>query len=165
MKSIRILALILVTDLGVAASEPRNDGQIADGGDVVSRGSGNQRPSTRVVRIRIVFGAEAVTVRMHDNATSRDLLTLLPLRLTFKDYASTEKVADLPRRLSTEGAPPGSDPSVGDFAYYAPWGNLAIFYRDFGYSSGLVVLGAIESGIEKLARMSGDVVVTIERVE
>lgn len=22
--------------------------------------------------------------------------------------------------------------------YYAPWGNLAIFYRDFGYSAGLV---------------------------
>ncbi|MEH7502625.1 cyclophilin-like fold protein [Neobacillus drentensis] len=23
------------------------------------------------------------------------------------------------------------DPSVGDFTYYSPWGNLAIFYRDF----------------------------------
>jgi hypothetical protein len=32
---------------------------------------------------------------------------------------------------------------VGDITYYAPWGNLAIFYRDFGYSPGLVRLGHI----------------------
>jgi hypothetical protein len=38
--------------------------------------------------------------------------------------------------LFTAGAPAGSDPSVGDITYYAP-GNLAIFYRDFGYSRGL----------------------------
>jgi hypothetical protein len=39
-----------------------------------------------------------------------------------------------PRKLSTSGARPGSDPDVGDIAYYAPWGNLALFYRNFGYS-------------------------------
>jgi hypothetical protein len=41
-------------------------------------------------------------------------------------------------------------------------GNLAIFDRDFGYSSGLVRLGSIESGIDELAQMSGDITVTIE---
>lgn len=41
----------------------------------------------------------------------------LPLTLTLKDYAGTEKISDLPKRLSTEGAPSGSDPSVGDITY------------------------------------------------
>lgn len=43
----------------------------------------------------------------------------------------------LPARLSTAGAPEGIGPAVGDIAYYAPWGNLVLFYRDFGYSKGL----------------------------
>jgi Cyclophilin-like family len=41
-------------------------------------------------------------------------------------------------------------------------GSLAIFYRDFGYASGLVNLGTIESGIEEFAVMSGDFTIAIE---
>jgi Cyclophilin-like family len=52
---------------------------------------------------------------------------------------------------------------VGDIAYYAPWGNLAIFYKDFGYSRGLIGLGRIDSGIEAL-NVPGSLTVTIERV-
>ena len=42
----------------------------------------------------------------------------------------------------------GVDPGVGDITYYAPWSNLAIFYRDFGYSTGLIKLGRFDAGIE-----------------
>jgi hypothetical protein len=69
-----------------------------------------------------------------------------------------------PKRLSTEGAPAGSDPSVGDIAYYAPWGNLAIFYRDSGYASGLVILGKIDGEMEAF-NAPGSVKVTIELVK
>ena len=78
-----------------------------------------------------------------------------------KNYAGAEKISDLPKRLSTKDAPSGSDPSVGDIAYYAPWGNLAIYYRDFGYSNGLVILGKIDGDIEAL-NVPGSVEVTIE---
>lgn len=80
----------------------------------------------------------------------------------FRGTPITEKVSDLPKRLATSGAPPGADPQVGDIAYYAPWGNLAIYYRDFEYSSGLVKLGHIDSGIEKLAGARGDLVIRFE---
>jgi len=43
-------------------------------------------------------------------------------------------------------------PGPGDIAYYARWGNLAIFIKDFGYSRGLVRLGRIESGLDALQR-------------
>ena len=52
---------------------------------------------------------------------------------------------------------------MGDVTYYAPWGNLALFHRDFEYSSGLVKLGALHSGIEALRRR-GRLTVTIERI-
>lgn len=74
------------------------------------------------------------------------------MRVKLKDYASTEMVADLPRRLTTLGAPDGNDPEVGDLSYYAPWGNLAIFYRDFGYSKGLIRLGRIAGDLTLLKR-------------
>lgn len=91
-------------------------------------------------------------------------MSLLPLTLTLNDYNKTEKVSDLPKRLSTQGEPEGFDPDVGDITYYAPWGNLAIFYRDFGYASGLVKLGSIESGIE-LLQHKGAIEVTIEKAK
>jgi hypothetical protein len=72
--------------------------------------------------------------------------------LSMKDYASTEKISDLPRRLSPQGAPAGLDPSVGDITYYAPWRDLAIFYGDADYARGLIKLGKIDSGIEFLNR-------------
>jgi hypothetical protein len=106
----------------------------------------------------------ALTATLVDNATSRDFVSLLPLTLTLRDYESTEKIRELPRKLSTKGAPAGIDPAIGDITYYAPWGNLAIFYRDFGYSSGLIHLGRLDSGVEAL-RGSGSLRVTIERVQ
>lgn len=117
------------------------------------------------VAVKLTFNKEEVIVNMYDNPTSRDFVAQLPLTVTFEDHARTEKISYLPKKLSTEKAQSGSDPSVGDFTYYAPWGNLAIFYRDFGYSNGLIKLGEIESGVEKLESMKGNFTVQIEKVD
>jgi hypothetical protein len=116
------------------------------------------------MKIRLTINGKAITATLIDNATVRDFLTLLPMTLTLEDYAATEKISYLPRKLSTAGAPAGSDPSVGDVTYYAPWGNLAFFYRDFGYSTGLIQLGRIDSSIQALS-VAGPLKVTIERIE
>jgi len=107
----------------------------------------SSRPSSNM-KIRIQIGEKTITATMRDTATARDFVALLPLQLTLKDYAGTEKISELPKKLTTKGSPTGSDPAVGDIAYYAPWGNLAIFYKDFGYSDGLIILGRLDSGIE-----------------
>lgn len=115
-------------------------------------------------KIRIIFGNEEVIVALLDNPTSRDFLSLLPLAVTFEDYARTEKITYLPRRLTTSNVAPG-DNIQGDFAYYAPWGNLAVFYEGFGRAGGLYILGRIESGKEKLANMNTDFSARIEIVK
>lgn len=116
------------------------------------------------MKIGIRIDDTVLTATLEDSATARDFASLLPLTVTLRDYASTGKIADLPRRLSEEDAPAGSDPSVGDIAYYAPWGNLAIFHHDFGYSRGLIHLGTVESGIEALSR-PGPRTATIELLD
>lgn len=115
------------------------------------------------MKIRLTINEQSTTATLDDNPTARDFLSLLPLTLALEDYASTEKIAYLPRKLSTLGAPAGIDPDVGDIAYYAPWGNLALFYKDFGYSAGLIRLGRFDAGVETI-KARGNLKVKIEAV-
>lgn len=116
------------------------------------------------MKIRIKIEDTELTATLVDSKTTQDFIALLLLTLTLEDYGSTEKISYLPKRLSTEDAPAGIDPSIGDITHYAPWGNMAIFIRDFGYSSGLVLLGKIDGDIEAL-NVSGPINVTIEIIE
>lgn len=71
------------------------------------------------MKIRIEIEDTSVTATLDSTEAARDFASLLPLTMTLEDYNSTEKIAYLPRKLSTDGAPPGSDPDVGDIAYYS----------------------------------------------
>lgn len=117
----------------------------------------------RTMRISIDVNGTHLTATLDDNSTARDFMSLLPLTLTLEDYNATEKISDLPKKLSTSGAPAGIDPTTGDITYYAPWGNLAIFYKDFRYSTGLVRLGRIDSDLSALTRQ-GTLHVRIDRL-
>jgi hypothetical protein len=78
--------------------------------------------------IRITFGDTELTARLDDNATARDLATQLPLTLTFRDHNNVEKTAPLARELSLDDAPEGHDPAAGDIGYFAPGGDLVLYY-------------------------------------
>lgn len=106
------------------------------------------------MKITIKLGSQTLHGTLAENATARHFASLLPLELTLEDYASTEKISDLPEKLTTEGAPKGSTPSAGSIAYYAPWGNLALFYGSAPYAPGLVLMGTLDSGVELLQARS-----------
>jgi hypothetical protein len=90
-----------------------------------------QSQKGNTMKIRLTINGKQLNGTLVDSETARDFASLLPLTVTLEDHAGTEKIVYLPRKLSTKGAPSGSDPSAGDIAYYAPWGNLALFYKDF----------------------------------
>jgi hypothetical protein len=116
--------------------------------------------------IVLVLGAGELRGTLDDTAAARDFATLLPLTLTLTDFHATEKISDLPRRLSTQGAPAGTAASAGDITYYAPWGNLALFHRDFTYSDGLVRLGRLAPGAAAvLAALDDGATVRIDAVD
>lgn len=114
-----------------------------------------------IMKIRMTINGKVMLATLADNASARDFYSMLPLTVSLEDHAGTEKISYLSRKLSTADAPRSIDPAVGDIAYYAPWGNLAIFYKDFGYSAGLVKLGQIDSGMEALT-FQGTAKATIE---
>lgn len=119
---------------------------------------------TAMYNIQIELDGALISATLEDSPTVRDFIARLPLRLKLKDYAATEKVGFLPDKLTTEGAPSGSTPVTGDISYYAPWGNLAIFYKNFAYSKHLIKLGRITSGIEHL-NFSGEKHATISLID
>ena len=101
-------------------------------------------------RIRFTTGDVSIVVRLADNPTSRDLVSRLPLTLTFEEFAGQEKISYLPQRLATDGSP-GSTPSNGTLIYYKPWGNLGFYYNATGgHDDDLIPLGTVETGMDRL---------------
>jgi hypothetical protein len=117
--------------------------------------------STTAVNIHLTADGRVVNATLNDSAAARDFASLLPLTLNLSDFHETERISDLPRRLSTDGAPESAEPKAGDLAFYAPWGNLVIYYRDAPRADGVVVLGRLADGGAEVLATTGRV--TIER--
>ena len=116
-------------------------------------------------RIKLSFDNEELYVKLENNNSTQDFLKLLPLTIKFEDYNNTEKIAMLDTKLDTTDTPSGYDPQIGDFAYYAPWGNLSVFYKDFRYSNSLIKLGTFENGIDKMKNIVDGTEIKIEEVK
>ncbi|MFF3617099.1 cyclophilin-like fold protein [Streptomyces aureus] len=101
--------------------------------------------------IRVTLDGHPVEATLNNSPPARDFAELLPLTLDLEDFHNTERVADLPRKLDTDRAPEPVAAKVGDIAYYAPWGNLALFYKNGpAPSADLLVLGHLDISAAQL---------------
>ncbi|WP_157146891.1 cyclophilin-like fold protein [Brachyspira pilosicoli] len=117
-------------------------------------------------RIKLTFEGNEIYAVITNSKAGNDFLSLLPLSVKAEDFNSTEKIFYLSKKLNIENEPDGINPKAGDITYYAPWGNIAIFYKNFRYSNNLIYLGKFEnvSDIEKLSNIKGNFDIRIERV-
>lgn len=122
----------------------------------------NSVKNDKHMKIKILIDGEILNAELYDNATAKDLISRLPLEVELEDYANNEKIFYPKPQLSTEGAPEGYDPSAGDITYYAPWGDIAIFYKDFSYSKGLISVGKISDEDLKHLNFSGKKIARLE---
>ncbi|WP_237518773.1 cyclophilin-like fold protein, partial [Streptomyces sp. SID5910] len=128
-----------------AASAPERPEASASAGPSVP-----ERSTT--VDIRVTLDGQPVDAILNDSPAARDLASLLPLTLDLEDFHGTERIADPPRRLTTDDAPEPTAAEVGDLAYYAPWGNFALFHRDGpAPSPDLLILGHIDADADQLS--------------
>ncbi|VUS30929.1 cyclophilin-like fold protein [Klebsiella grimontii] len=114
------------------------------------------------VKIEFVFKGVTVVGLLDESAAANAFLAQLPMTVKLEDYGSTEKIAWLPTKLRQADSGASMTPRRGDIAYYAPWGNLAIFREDFRHSPGLVKLGRVVEGLKSLDQ-PGAAMVTISR--
>lgn len=117
-------------------------------------------------RIKLTFEGNEIYALINNSKAGNDFLSLLPLSVKAEDFNSTEKIFYLSKKLNTQNEPDGINPKAGDITYYAPWGNIAIFYKNFRYSNNLIYLGKFEnvSDVEKLSNIKGNFDIRIERV-
>ena len=124
----------------------------------------SDEPETSSLKINIIVGDRTITATMEDNAAGRDFLSRLPLEVTLNDYNNvTEKIFYPSPALGTEGVTRGCTPTSGDITIYVPWGNVAIFCKNWAHSNDLIKIGRIDgNGIEALT-VGGDIRVKIEK--
>lgn len=116
---------------------------------------GQAAPSTApeertFMKVRVAFHDQSFTATLYDNASARELASMLPLDLTISDFANNEKIAYLPRKLTNLTRGPFANPRPGDLCYYVPWGNLAFFYGGYESTRDLVRLGRLDGGAQPL---------------
>jgi hypothetical protein len=102
------------------------------------------------MKIQFEFDKHIFTATLENSPATLALIKMLPLSLTIEDYSNNEKIAYLPSKLSDDGSRKFSNESPGDLCYYAPWGNLVLYYASYRYSQGLVRLGRLDGSIEPL---------------
>ena len=118
--------------------------------------------ATSEAPIRVIIGDTVLTGRLWNNATARDLITQLPLTLTFRDFNGVEKIGQLPQKLSMDGVPAGDDPFPRDIGYYNPSGDLVFYYDDVGYFTGIVRIGQFDGSMDAIVSQTGNFTARIE---
>lgn len=116
------------------------------------------------LKANITVGDRTIIATMEDNAASRDFLSRLPLEVTLNDYNNTtEKIFYPSPALTIEGVTRGCAPTPGDITIYAPWGNVAIFCKNWSHSNDLIKIGRIDGNGIDVLNVGGDIRVKIER--
>ncbi|BFO34708.1 cyclophilin-like fold protein [Klebsiella pasteurii] len=129
---------------------------------IMMTGAASAAGRENAVKIEFVFKGVTVVGLLDESAAANAFLAQLPMTVKLEDYGSTEKIAWLPTKLRRADSGASMTPRRGDIAYYAPWGNLAIFREDFRHSPGLVKLGRVVEGLKSLDQ-PGAAMVTISR--
>ena len=103
----------------------------------------------------MTFAGHEIFIDLLDTPMVHAFLTQRPMTLMSEDFNGNEKNNYLQQKLSI-ASDIHAEATKGNFCYYAPWGNLAVFYQDIGYSESLSILGTVRSGKDLLARQNGD---------
>ena len=113
------------------------------------------------MKINVMANNALIVFELNDSEASKQLIEQLPLEIKVEDYASNEKIFYPPNKLNTSNTPLANAKN-GTLAYYAPWGDVVMFYKDFGSAGGLYELGKCMSGCEAIKALSGTIKITKE---
>lgn len=111
------------------------------------------------MRISVQGNDHIIVFKLNDSAASRSLYDQLPLSLDVEDYGSNEKIFYPTNMLDTGDTPLTEGGEAGGLAYFSPWGDVIMYYGNFGPYSGLYDLGTAVSGSEWIGTLSGEIVI------
>ena len=123
---------------------------------VVINIEGTASENKTAMQISVKANGKTTVFELNNSPAARDLYAQLPLSIKVENYSNNEKIFYPPEKLNTSDTPK-ADARVGTLAYYAPWGDVVMFYGRFGSAAGLYELGHAISGSEYIPGMSGTI--------
>ena len=126
----------------------------------VSKDESNTAKAKTTMRVRVAANGKTTVFELNTSQAAKDLYAQLPLSIKVENYSNNEKIFYPPNKLNTNNTPQ-ADAKVGTLAYYAPWGDVVMFYGDFGSAPGLYELGHAVSGSNLINQMTG--ILSIEK--
>lgn len=152
------------TGLHSSSDQPESSGPDDPSSEAAKQSSdaaGAEEPDA-ARRMAVRFGEYTVVFELNEGSAAASLYEQLPLTVDVEDYSTNEKIFYPPEKLDT-GDSPLAKGGAGTLAYYAPWGDVVMFYGDYSENPSLYELGRVVSGGEHVEEMSGTV--TVDKAE
>ena len=150
-----VLALIAVPAFaGQVIGDGRSVGM--SGVAQIAEDESNAAETQAAMKIRVKANSKTTVFELNNSQAAKDLYAQLPMSIKVEDYSDNEKIFYPPRKLNTSDTPQ-ANAKAGTLAYYAPWGDVVMFYEHFGSASGLYELGNAVSGSEHISGMTGTI--------
>ncbi|MDH4944153.1 cyclophilin-like fold protein [Sulfurimonas sp. C5] len=108
------------------------------------------------MEITILSNDIKIVFQLNNSKAAKELYGQLPLEIKVENFSDNEKIFYPPTKLSIVDSPMANAKN-GTLAYYAPWGDVVMFYKDFGNASGLYELGRCIKGCEDIKNISGTI--------
>jgi len=163
-----VLLMIMAASCGgEAARDELQQGELTvihteiSGGEEELQASTNPSPAAEERKeeesgllIQISDGENEIIFQLNDSIAAKELYDQLPLSVEVENYSDNEKIFYPPQALGTNGTPEASG-AIGSLAYYAPWGDVVMFYDSANPGNGLYELGQAVEGRENIASLEG----------
>ncbi len=127
------------------------------GSAIIQKKTQNASEESSAMKISVAVNGNTTVFELNDSPAAKDLYAQLPLDIKVENYSSNEKIFYPPKKLDTTDTPQSNSHETGTLAYYAPWGDIVMFYGDFGSAARLYGLGHAVSGSEHIQGMSGTI--------
>lgn len=159
MKKIIVMSLICLLGLyGCVQNEYQQASEVnqPDNNDSILQGE-------KQLKIKISNNEYTITYLLNESLASQSLYQQLPLDIQVENYGDNEKIFYPPIPLDTTNTPLLINGQVGTLGYFAPWGDVVMYYGECEAYSGLYILGESIEGSEQIVNLRGSL--HIERVE
>ena len=113
------------------------------------------------MKIQIESDQTTIVYELNESDGAKQLYEQLPLKVEVENFSTNEKIFYPPKKLDTKNTPM-ANAKAGTLAYYEPWGNVVMFYGDFGKGQGLYELGDIVTGKNDIKNLKGSLMITKE---
>ncbi|MDV3427070.1 MAG: hypothetical protein LIR50_07785 [Bacillota bacterium] len=112
------------------------------------------------MKISVNAKGNTIIYELNGSQAAKDLYEQLPLSVEIENFSNNEKIFYPLSSLNVSNTPSAAGGDAGTIAYYAPWGDVVMFYGSFSPASGLYELGHTVSGGEYIRSMSGTIKLT-----